>query len=168
MFGIIVVRHEKYPNMFYIDTRCYATPDIKIELHIMYYRRRYFFVFVFGNFSFLKSRTQTLLEGFSQLGNQKPKFWFKAFCALQRTGGVLKRTGLAVFVCSLCLVCKVIFTNVTFVSEIFLQKCSDYPANSASESIRKSARQLIYMPWQYIPLQAELPNTVIPNPQPSS
>jgi len=108
MFGIFVVRHEKYLNMFYIDTRCYATPDIKIELHIMYYRRRYFFVFVFGNFSFLKSKTQTLLEGFSQLRNQKPNFFILSLLciaedwrgtrqdwrALCRTGDA--KTGLAV------------------------------------------------------------------------
>ena len=74
MFGIFVVRHEKYLYMFYLDTRCYATPEMKIQLHIMYYRRRYFFVSVFGNFSFLKSKTQILLEGFSQLGNQTPNF----------------------------------------------------------------------------------------------
>ena len=71
MFGIFVVRHEKYLYMFYIDTRCCVTPEMNIELHIMYYRWRCFFVFVFGKFSFPKPKTQTLLEGFSQLGNQK-------------------------------------------------------------------------------------------------
>ena len=72
--------------MFYTDTWCYVTPKMKIELHIMYYRWRYFFVFVFDSFSFLKSKAKTLLEGFSQLWNQK-LFDFKPFVCCRGLAG---------------------------------------------------------------------------------